>query len=241
MGKFIDLTGQTFGRLTIIKRVEKPDNRKGRDIYWLCGCNCGSGKKITVTTSAIKSGNTLSCGCIKKERLTEYNTINKKKYNTYTFCDDYYIGYTNKNEPFYFDANNYDLIKDYCWMIGNHGYVMTCIYKENKKYTLLFHRLITDCPENMEVDHINGLVSRNDNRKNNLRICTHQENLCNYPTPKNNKSGCKGVYFCNTHQVWKACITHQNKRYNLGSYKNKEDAIFARKNAEIKFFGEFAN
>lgn len=62
MGKFIDLTGQRFGRLIVIKRVE---NNKNNKVQWLCKCNCGN---ITyLSTSALTTGNTKSCGCLKHE------------------------------------------------------------------------------------------------------------------------------------------------------------------------------
>ena len=63
MGKFIDLTGQKFGRLTVIKRVEN----KGKETCWLCKCDCGN--EIIVQSNNLKSGNSKSCGCLNKEHL----------------------------------------------------------------------------------------------------------------------------------------------------------------------------
>lgn len=64
MGKFIDLTGMRFGRLTVLKR--SPDTRKR--VKWICQCECGN---ITaVATSQLKSGHTQSCGCLQKERTS---------------------------------------------------------------------------------------------------------------------------------------------------------------------------
>jgi hypothetical protein len=61
MGKFIDLTGNIFGRLTVIKRV----NNKCNKTMWLCRCNCGM-EKIVYAIS-LRSGGTRSCGCLHKE------------------------------------------------------------------------------------------------------------------------------------------------------------------------------
>lgn len=62
MGKYIDLTGQKFGRLIVIKR---DGNNKKREALWLCKCECG---KFTKTrTYSLKSGVTKSCGCLQKE------------------------------------------------------------------------------------------------------------------------------------------------------------------------------
>nr|DAI30801.1 MAG TPA: PVL ORF-50-like family [Caudoviricetes sp.] len=66
MGVFIDLTGQRFGRLTVIKRVENKQLKNGRQkVQWLCQCDCGNTK--IVTSEQLKSGHTNSCGCICKE------------------------------------------------------------------------------------------------------------------------------------------------------------------------------
>ena len=46
-----------------------------------------------------------------------------KKYNTYDLTGEYGIGYTSKDEEFYFDLEDYDKIKDYCWRITMQGYV----------------------------------------------------------------------------------------------------------------------
>ena len=240
LSRFQDLTGQKFGKLIVIKRVPKPENRKNnRAIYWLCKYDCGNNKEIIVSTNELNSGNTKSCGCLKGENLIKFNKETKRKYNTYDLTGEYGIGYTFKGEEFYFDLEDYDKIKDYCWRISNEEYVICTINELDKKYVSFFHRHIINCPEDKEIDHINGKVSRNDNRKYNLRICKHQENLCNYDIPKNNTSGVKGVSYCNTYKVWKAYITTNNKRINLGSYNNFEDAVKIRKEAEIKYFKEF--
>lgn len=64
MGKLIDLTGQTFGKLTVVKRSEK----RGKEAIWTCLCECG--KSVDVRASKLKSGNTQSCGCIRKKDIT---------------------------------------------------------------------------------------------------------------------------------------------------------------------------
>jgi len=61
MSNFKDLTGQKFGRLTVIKRVEKPTHIKSRGSYWLCKCECKNEKIIFGQN--LKGGDTTSCGC----------------------------------------------------------------------------------------------------------------------------------------------------------------------------------
>lgn len=64
MGSAIDLTGQTFGRLTVLN---KTDNRsKGGNILWLCQCSCGS-EPIEISSGDLRHGRK-SCGCLKREQ-----------------------------------------------------------------------------------------------------------------------------------------------------------------------------
>jgi hypothetical protein len=62
-----DLTGQVFGRLTVIKRSER--KCKGRRAIWVCLCECGN--YTETRTDGLKSGNSQSCGCLRRERIIE--------------------------------------------------------------------------------------------------------------------------------------------------------------------------
>lgn len=70
MSKLIDLTGQTFGRLTVMNRAE---NNKWGVSYWFCLCECGN--KIKIRGTALTSNLTKSCGCLKRERASEVHTV----------------------------------------------------------------------------------------------------------------------------------------------------------------------
>ena len=63
MPKLIDLTGKTFGRLTIIQRDFSKPSRKA---MWLCKCTCG--KQVIVGSDHLRSGHSKSCGCLQKEK-----------------------------------------------------------------------------------------------------------------------------------------------------------------------------
>ena len=97
-----------------------------------------------------------------------------------------------------------------------------------------------DCPNDMQVDHIYQ-VSRGvcDNRKSNLRIVTSWQNNVNKSTSKRNTSGYVGVNWDKQNNKWFAQIMVNNKTKNLGRFDNIEDAIKARKEAELKYFGEY--
>ena len=68
--KRIDLTGQQFGRLTVLKFAEMD---KGRNSKWLCECECGNEKIVYM--SGLRTGDSQSCGCLMKERVRKAVTI----------------------------------------------------------------------------------------------------------------------------------------------------------------------
>lgn len=98
-GKFIDLTGQKFERLSVINESGRS---KSGNIIWNCLCDCGN--KITVIGSRLKNGHTKSCGCLRKDIKTihGHNRSNKKS-PTYSSWDCMIQRCTNKNNIKYKD------------------------------------------------------------------------------------------------------------------------------------------
>ena len=78
------------------------------------------------------------------------------------------------------------------------------------------------------------------NRKENLRICTPQENARNSSEKSTNTSGFSGVSYSKQSNKWRARITVSGKEVLLGRYKDFEQAVWARYEGEQKYFGEFA-
>lgn len=77
MGNLIDLTGQRFGRWTVIGRgSDKISTKGGRKITWHCCCDCGN--EANVITSNLRTGKSTSCGCARREvcrdRMKKLNT-----------------------------------------------------------------------------------------------------------------------------------------------------------------------
>lgn len=70
MTKIKDLTGQKFGKLTVLEFTGINKNHKAT---WLCQCECGN-KKIIVSSSLL-NGYTMSCGCLHKQMFREKQTI----------------------------------------------------------------------------------------------------------------------------------------------------------------------
>jgi hypothetical protein len=60
LGKFIDLTGQTFGELIVVCKIEKPEDKKHNYNCWKCLCECG--KEVFTSSTALKNGKILNCG-----------------------------------------------------------------------------------------------------------------------------------------------------------------------------------
>lgn len=232
-----NLIGKRFGRLIVIERAENDKNNKAR---WLCRCDCGN-EKIISRHDLTKSGRTTkSCGCLWKEYTSNYGK-SLKKYNKYDLNRIFGIGYTsNTNKEFYFDLEDYCLIKDYCWMEDKLGYVVSREFNNGKSKEIKFHRIVMNCDDSkIFIDHINH--NKLDNKKVNLRKCTQQKNSQNRLLPKNNTSGIMGVTYRKDTNKWRSMITCDGKRLYLGNYNDFEDAIKARLQAEIKYFGkEFA-
>jgi hypothetical protein len=82
----------------------------------------------------------------------------------------------------------------------------------------------------LNIDHING--DRTDNRLANLREVTVRQNAQNMKRYENNKSGYTGVIWMKRAERWRATIKILGRNKHLGSFRNIEDAIAARKQAE---------
>lgn len=73
MGRFIDLTGERFGRLVVLERAESRGPKGRRKTWWNCKCDCGN--EVEVPTARLRNGQTKSCGCLHKDLLREKLTI----------------------------------------------------------------------------------------------------------------------------------------------------------------------
>lgn len=202
-------------------------NKRGQYI-WECICDCGG--STIASGFDLRSGHTLSCGCRVKKKLSEMRT----KYNTYDLSGDYGVGYTFNGTKFYFDLSDYNSIKNYCWGTSHH--YITAYDKVSGKQIRL-HRLVMNCPDGLMVDHINH--NKADNRKENLRIVTNQQNAMNHLLPSNNTSGAIGVSWSKKSKKWRARIGLNGCEFVLGYFKSFDEAVKARECAEKEYFGEY--
>ena len=83
-----------------------------------------------------------------------------------------------------------------------------------------------------QIDHING--KKDDNRISNLRLADNAENQQNINTPRTNKSGVKGVFWNRFVNKWHAQIGIEGRNKHIGLYERFEDAVEARRQAEIE-------
>lgn len=142
------------------------------------------------------------------------------------------------------DDEDYDRLSCYHWHLSNYGYAhrsKTVGKKRDKtksNRTFAMHReVLGDIPKGMHVDHING--DKLDNCKANLRISTPSQNVFNSKAYSNNTTGVKGVCVMACGR-FRAKIGVRGRRIELGKFKTFEEAISARRAAEVEHFGEFA-
>ena len=137
-----------------------------------------------------------------------------------------------------FDKEDYSLVSKLIFKVCTNGYVQ-CREKLTKNKYVMYHDLLINPPINKEIDHINGI--KWDNRKINLRICTHAQNQ------KNSKSlikKYKGVYKDNFTIPGKikyyAQIKVNGKNKHIAYCKSEREAAIAYNEAARKYHGEFA-
>lgn len=139
------------------------------------------------------------------------------------------------------DAEDAPLVDSHNWFaVTQHN----CIYAKREKYLkgggrkyIAMHRVIAGAADEKVVDHINhnGL----DNRKVNLRVCEHCQNIQNQRLRFDNSSGFKGVSWNSRRGKWRAQITLSGKRKELGLFDSPERAYEVYCEASEKHYGEF--
>lgn len=120
------------------------------------------------------------------------------------------------------DDTDFDLVSQYNWFARPAGIRGRTLYAESsaKGKRLLLHRFLMGTPTELDTDHING--NGLDNRRINLRICTHAKNLQNKRLYKNNKTGFSGVR--KSGEKWCAIVRFNGQDNYLGTFQTKEEA-----------------
>ncbi len=142
------------------------------------------------------------------------------------------------------DDADFDWLSQWKWHADEtrYGGFMAARHRKGDQWKgrgkLRMHRVITDCPCGMQVDHKNHDTL--DNRRDNLRICTGRQNQQNQQPQQGKTSQYKGVSFYKATKCWMAYIKHRKKKYHLGCFTNEIDAAKAYDEKAKEFFGEFA-
>lgn len=231
-----DITGLRFGRLVVLRKTSTKSHKASDNgaYLWECLCDCGElcyySRYALITPNGVKS-----CGCLYSDSRYEIG----KKYceydlNTYEFG----IGYCNNGTHFFFDKEDYEKIKDYCWWYDGRYVCAHTLEKDNYTTKIIrLHRVVMDIKdrEDINVDHKN--LVRYDCRKINLRKATDSENARNKDYSYLSSTGITGVR--KEGKKWLATIKTDKKNMRLGLFDTIEAAAEARIEAEIQYFGEF--
>ena len=141
---------------------------------------------------------------------------------------------------FTIDAEDLMFLENRSWHLLTHKERLRTYLRgwdSSKKKKVLFHREIMKAEQGVQVDHING--NSLDNRKSNLRVCSHAENIWNRSAHSNNTSGYKGV--SKSDNKWKACIKKHGKFYYLGVFDTPQEASEAYNSASKQLHEKFSH
>lgn len=221
--RVIDISGQKFGRLTVISHCGS--NKEGKSL-WLCKCDC-DGKEVTVIGKELRNGHTQSCGCLQRERAKEANTKHNltgtKIYNVWASMKQRCYDNSQENYKFYGGKGisvcedwNADFITFYNDMYESY---VRHIERFGEKETTIDR---IDCGGNYEIS--------------NCRWATWDAQHLNTAMYETNTSGCSGAYWREHLQKYELRIHFLGKTVPLGCHTNLEDCRKLRKEAEIKYY-----
>lgn len=146
--------------------------------------------------------------------------------------DGFAVIRTRKGDEFKIDSCDVEKCKKLNWCTTAKGYGQAHI--DGKYIKLHRYLMFGSAHSDMLIDHINGDIK--DNRRENLRICTHKENSLN--RKKQHKSLARGVRKRDNRYI--AEIKCDGKKIHIGSFKTLEEAVSARRREEIRLFGDFS-
>ncbi len=140
------------------------------------------------------------------------------------------------------DDADYDVLMKYRWWFSackghSIGYAVRCFMIKGKRHTILMHRFLMTPADSQQCDHIDGYGLNN--QRSNLRNCSHMENHRNLAIHKSNLLGVRGISQPTTKVGYFARITVHYCQIYLGYFPTLEQAVEARKKAELEHFGEY--
>jgi hypothetical protein len=215
MGRQImNLSGQTFGRLTVFKLIGTTKHGKS---MWECTCECGS--VVNVRGSSLRNGNTKSCGCLHHEIITDHGMIGSRIYRIWSGMKSR-IDYLANSR--YCDYGGRGISYDPTW----------------SSFEAFFEDMKEGYSEELTLDRVdvNGNYC-----KDNCRWATVSLQNHNKRKQKSCASNFVGVTFDKRHNVWYARIMVCKKLNCLGTFKTQELAALAYDNASELCYGDRPN
>lgn len=156
-------------------------------------------------------------------KLNRNHYYNKIKYLEH---DEYVEGIMPDGKIFLISKKDYPVIKENCWHYDKDGYL------KSSRLGLMHRFIMKDkLSGKLQVDHIN--MNKTDNRQSNLQVVTQQENLHKKSKYSSNTSGHTGVKWNKRLSKWQVQITRNKQRVHLGVFDNLQDAVIARRKAEV--------
>ena len=208
--KIIEMVGKRFERLIVV-------GESGRDKHgnalWKCLCNCGNIKIII--GKSLRRGITKSCGCLNIEKATKHGLCKTTVYNSWLAMIARCNNPNNKNYKYY----------------GGRG-ITICDRWVNFEN---FFEDMGDRPDALTLERKNNNLGYS---KENCKWATKTEQARNRRIFKNNKTGCRGIYWHKRDKKYQVDIKSNNKRIHIGSYDSLKQAATERKKAEQKYWGQ---
>lgn len=140
------------------------------------------------------------------------------------------------------DETDAAAVQQYKWHASKtsdgHYYARGYVQQSGKWVKVYMHRYLTGAAKGVDVDHKNGNAL--DNRRINLRVCTHADNQRNQRRNSKNTTGYKGVSFDKARGKYIASIQVLGTQIHLGRFSTAEEASKAYEEAASRYHGEFA-
>lgn len=209
MGKKLDLTGQRFGRLTVVKDVGS--DKQGKAL-WECSCDCGN---INIVPGVkLRNGHTRSCGCLRSITSTIHGKQGTRVYNTWSIMLQRCNNHRNPNYHYY----------------GGRG-ISVC--PEWELSFVAFYKDMGDRPKGLSLDRINNNLGYFKENCRWVNACVQSQNQRIAIT---NKSGIRGVSWNGRRQKWHVRIEANKIKYHIGGFATLAQAKKARMEAEQKYW-----
>lgn len=228
--------GQIFGNREVIKNTCS-------DTDWTkIGVRIPSRKDKYVLTKCLNCGAILPCEisnlrrqppkrCVFCSNIGNHSNV-KTNTNTWALYDDVAVCnvvYQNQVVSFFIDVLDYEKVSKYVWRISKKKQKYYAITGSSKRGTMryLHDMILENRNDELETDHIDG--NSLNNKRNNLRIVSHQDNVDNQRATRiDNQIGIRGVVYCRSRKKYKVDFHYHGRRFYTKEWNTIEEAVWCR-------------